>query len=154
MAALTRAFLHRYMEAYTNANLTTWVDDFHQVVPKNRLADTLVVWCCGFIQLILWLAFLAPRHGSQTRRQRVHVPCCMLYVEPYIEFLSTVSPFPFLIPTSHPCSASFPLHFGLLDHRPGRVSPLSDLYSHFMLLVSRLVTVSPWQHGSCPSSFP
>ncbi|KAJ7895349.1 hypothetical protein B0H13DRAFT_2524139 [Mycena leptocephala] len=29
-----------YMEAYPNANLTTWVDDFHQVIPKNRLADT------------------------------------------------------------------------------------------------------------------
>jgi len=25
------------MEAYTNINLTTWVNDFKQKVPKNRL---------------------------------------------------------------------------------------------------------------------
>ncbi|KAJ7271298.1 glycoside hydrolase family 16 protein [Mycena haematopus] len=36
----TAGYINEYMEAYTNANLTTWVDDFHQVVPKNRLADT------------------------------------------------------------------------------------------------------------------
>ncbi|KAJ7874471.1 glycoside hydrolase family 16 protein [Mycena olivaceomarginata] len=36
----TVGYINQYMEAYTNANLTTWVDDFHQVVPKNRLADT------------------------------------------------------------------------------------------------------------------
>ena len=27
--------LHRYLEAYTNPNLTTWVDDFGQTFPKN-----------------------------------------------------------------------------------------------------------------------
>ena len=26
----------RYMEAYTNPNLTTWVDDFKQEWPKNK----------------------------------------------------------------------------------------------------------------------
>ncbi|KAJ6495846.1 glycoside hydrolase family 16 protein [Mycena vulgaris] len=36
----TADYINEYMEAYTNANLTTWVDDFHQVIPKNRLADT------------------------------------------------------------------------------------------------------------------
>ncbi|KAJ7503563.1 glycoside hydrolase family 16 protein [Mycena galericulata] len=39
-AAYPTADYFMYMEAYTNANLTTWVDDFHQVIPKNRLADT------------------------------------------------------------------------------------------------------------------
>ena len=29
----------RYIEAYTNPNLTTWVDDYKQVIPKNRLVD-------------------------------------------------------------------------------------------------------------------
>jgi transposase len=27
--------LHRYIDAYTNPNLTTWVDDFKQPFPKN-----------------------------------------------------------------------------------------------------------------------
>ncbi|KAJ7511127.1 glycoside hydrolase family 16 protein [Mycena galericulata] len=36
----TANYINEYMEAYTNPNLTTWVDDFHQVIPKNRLADT------------------------------------------------------------------------------------------------------------------
>ncbi|KAJ7920120.1 beta-glucan synthesis-associated [Mycena leptocephala] len=36
----TAGYINQYMEAYTNPNLTTWVDDFHQVIPKNRLADT------------------------------------------------------------------------------------------------------------------
>jgi hypothetical protein len=27
---------HRYLEAYTNPNLTTWVDDFKQIWPKNQ----------------------------------------------------------------------------------------------------------------------
>ncbi|KAF7337424.1 GH16 domain-containing protein [Mycena sanguinolenta] len=36
----TADYINEYMEAYTNPNLTTWVDDFHQVIPKNRLADT------------------------------------------------------------------------------------------------------------------
>ncbi|KAJ7611992.1 glycoside hydrolase family 16 protein [Mycena polygramma] len=36
----TAEYINQYMEAYTNANLTTWVDDFKQVIPKNRLADT------------------------------------------------------------------------------------------------------------------
>ncbi|KAF8181436.1 beta-glucan synthesis-associated protein-domain-containing protein [Mycena galopus ATCC 62051] len=36
----TAEYINQYMQAYTDANLTTWVDDFHQVIPKNRLADT------------------------------------------------------------------------------------------------------------------
>ncbi|KAJ7753458.1 glycoside hydrolase family 16 protein [Mycena metata] len=36
----TADYINQYQEAYTNPNLTTWVDDFHQVIPKNRLADT------------------------------------------------------------------------------------------------------------------
>ncbi|KAL0566865.1 hypothetical protein V5O48_015130 [Marasmius crinis-equi] len=31
----TKAYIDRHMEAYTNANLTTWVDDFKQKMPKN-----------------------------------------------------------------------------------------------------------------------
>lgn len=30
----------RYLEAYTNPNLTTWVNDFKQTNPKNSLIDT------------------------------------------------------------------------------------------------------------------
>ncbi|KAG6868438.1 hypothetical protein C0993_002757 [Termitomyces sp. T159_Od127] len=33
----TAAYINTYMEAYTNANLTTWRDDFHQEWPKNKL---------------------------------------------------------------------------------------------------------------------
>ncbi|KAG5724708.1 Beta-glucan synthesis-associated protein KRE6 [Termitomyces sp. T112] len=33
----TAAYINAYMEAYTNANLTTWRDDFHQEWPKNKL---------------------------------------------------------------------------------------------------------------------
>lgn len=33
----TAAYINQYSEAYTNANLTTWKDDFKQKVPKNRL---------------------------------------------------------------------------------------------------------------------
>ncbi|KAJ7207426.1 beta-glucan synthesis-associated protein KRE6 [Mycena pura] len=36
----TADYINQYIEAYTDANLTTWVDDFRQVIPKNRLADT------------------------------------------------------------------------------------------------------------------
>ncbi|KAJ7155157.1 glycoside hydrolase family 16 protein [Mycena filopes] len=36
----TQAYISDYLEAYTNANLTTWVDDFKQTIPKNRLLDT------------------------------------------------------------------------------------------------------------------
>ncbi|RDX50993.1 beta-glucan synthesis-associated protein [Lentinus brumalis] len=32
----TAAYINEYIEAYTNPNLTTWVDDFKQTVPKNR----------------------------------------------------------------------------------------------------------------------
>ncbi|KAH8099415.1 beta-glucan synthesis-associated [Cristinia sonorae] len=32
----TQAYINRYIEAYTNPNLTTWVDDYKQVVPKNK----------------------------------------------------------------------------------------------------------------------
>lgn len=30
----------RYIDAYTNPNLTTWVDDYKQRLPKNKLIDT------------------------------------------------------------------------------------------------------------------
>jgi hypothetical protein len=29
----------RYIEAYTNPLLTTWVDDYRQAIPKNKLVD-------------------------------------------------------------------------------------------------------------------
>ncbi|CAE7159212.1 unnamed protein product [Rhizoctonia solani] len=32
-------YINRYIEAYTNPNLTTWVDDYKQNMPKNRLVD-------------------------------------------------------------------------------------------------------------------
>lgn len=32
----TQSYINQYMEAYTNYNLTTWVDDFKQTFPKNR----------------------------------------------------------------------------------------------------------------------
>ncbi|CAE7227715.1 unnamed protein product [Rhizoctonia solani] len=35
----TADYINTYIEAYTNANLTTWVDDYGQVFPKNRLVD-------------------------------------------------------------------------------------------------------------------
>ncbi|KAJ6466948.1 beta-glucan synthesis-associated [Mycena sanguinolenta] len=31
----TSAYINTYLEAYTNPNLTTWVDDFNQTIPKN-----------------------------------------------------------------------------------------------------------------------
>jgi beta-glucan synthesis-associated protein KRE6 len=31
----TSAYIEQYAEAYNNPNLTTWVDDFGQTVPKN-----------------------------------------------------------------------------------------------------------------------
>jgi len=31
----TQAYINQYIEAYTNPNLTTWVDDFKQTFPKN-----------------------------------------------------------------------------------------------------------------------
>uniref|UniRef100_A0A8H8CRD2 GH16 domain-containing protein n=1 Tax=Psilocybe cubensis TaxID=181762 RepID=A0A8H8CRD2_PSICU len=31
----TAAYINEYIEAYTNPNLTTWVDDYKQTVPKN-----------------------------------------------------------------------------------------------------------------------
>lgn len=31
----TEAYINEYIEAYTNPNLTTWVDDFKQPFPKN-----------------------------------------------------------------------------------------------------------------------
>ncbi|KAJ7900180.1 beta-glucan synthesis-associated protein [Mycena olivaceomarginata] len=33
----TQAYINEYIEAYTNANLTTWRDDFKQPFPKNKL---------------------------------------------------------------------------------------------------------------------
>ncbi|KAJ7935919.1 glycoside hydrolase family 16 protein [Mycena leptocephala] len=35
----TSAYIDTYMDAYTNPLLTTWVDDYHQPVPKNKLVD-------------------------------------------------------------------------------------------------------------------
>ncbi|KAH9837168.1 beta-glucan synthesis-associated [Rhodofomes roseus] len=35
----TAAYIETYLPAYTNPNLTTWVDDFGQVIPKNSLID-------------------------------------------------------------------------------------------------------------------
>ncbi|TFK99149.1 glycoside hydrolase family 16 protein [Pterulicium gracile] len=35
----TADYINTYFEAYNNPNLTTWVDDFGQSVPKNRLID-------------------------------------------------------------------------------------------------------------------
>ncbi|KAI0271413.1 beta-glucan synthesis-associated [Gloeopeniophorella convolvens] len=32
----TSDYINQYIEAYTNPNLTTWVDDFKQTVPKNK----------------------------------------------------------------------------------------------------------------------
>jgi beta-glucan synthesis-associated protein KRE6 len=32
----TADYIKTYSEAYSNPNLTTWVDDYHQVVPKNK----------------------------------------------------------------------------------------------------------------------
>ncbi|THU80069.1 beta-glucan synthesis-associated [Dendrothele bispora CBS 962.96] len=36
----TAAYIEEYIEAYTNPNLTTWVDDYKQSNPKNSLIDT------------------------------------------------------------------------------------------------------------------
>lgn len=33
----TKAYIDEYLEAYTNPNLTTWVDDYKQAWPKNSL---------------------------------------------------------------------------------------------------------------------
>ena len=30
----TQAYIERYIDAYNNPNLTTWVDDYHQTIPK------------------------------------------------------------------------------------------------------------------------
>jgi len=35
----TQAYINTYIEAYTNPNLTTWVDDFGQTVPKNSFLN-------------------------------------------------------------------------------------------------------------------
>ncbi|QRW07225.1 glycoside hydrolase family 16 protein [Ceratobasidium sp. AG-Ba] len=35
----TEEYINTYIEAYTNPNLTTWVDDYKQVIPKNRLVN-------------------------------------------------------------------------------------------------------------------
>ncbi|KAH6913815.1 glycoside hydrolase family 16 protein [Coprinopsis sp. MPI-PUGE-AT-0042] len=35
----TKAYIDQHIEAYTNPNLTTWVDDYHQPWPKNSLVD-------------------------------------------------------------------------------------------------------------------
>ncbi|KAK7462914.1 hypothetical protein VKT23_007494 [Stygiomarasmius scandens] len=36
----TAAYIAEYNEAYTNPNLTTWVDDYKQTIPKNNLTDS------------------------------------------------------------------------------------------------------------------
>ena len=33
---MANADVFRYIEAYTNPNLTTWVDDYKQSIPKNK----------------------------------------------------------------------------------------------------------------------
>jgi beta-glucan synthesis-associated protein KRE6 len=33
----TMDYIQRHLEAYTNANLTTWEDDYEQAFPRNRL---------------------------------------------------------------------------------------------------------------------
>ncbi|KAG6874469.1 hypothetical protein C0995_010379 [Termitomyces sp. Mi166 len=38
----TADYINTYIEAYTNPNLTTWVDDYKQPFPKNSLIDHLV----------------------------------------------------------------------------------------------------------------
>jgi len=30
----TQDYINQYSDAYTNPNLTTWVDDYHQTVPR------------------------------------------------------------------------------------------------------------------------
>ncbi|KAF9527795.1 glycoside hydrolase family 16 protein [Crepidotus variabilis] len=35
----TSAYIDKYIEAYTNPNLTTWVNDYNQPWPKNKLVD-------------------------------------------------------------------------------------------------------------------
>ncbi|KAJ7186059.1 beta-glucan synthesis-associated protein [Mycena filopes] len=35
----TKAYIEAYSEAYTNPLLTTWVDDYKQAIPKNKLTD-------------------------------------------------------------------------------------------------------------------
>ncbi|KAK0188685.1 glycoside hydrolase family 16 protein [Armillaria mellea] len=35
----TAAYIETYSEAYNNPNLTTWVDDYGQTIPKNSLVD-------------------------------------------------------------------------------------------------------------------
>ncbi|KAF8920503.1 beta-glucan synthesis-associated protein [Mucidula mucida] len=35
----TQDYINTYIEAYTNPNLTTWRDDYHQTFPKNSLVD-------------------------------------------------------------------------------------------------------------------
>ncbi|KAG9122163.1 hypothetical protein FRC07_001588 [Ceratobasidium sp. 392] len=35
----TADYINTFIEAYTNPNMTTWVDDYGQVIPKNRLVD-------------------------------------------------------------------------------------------------------------------
>ena len=32
----TAKYIEKHIEAYTNPNLTTWVDDYHQPWPKNK----------------------------------------------------------------------------------------------------------------------
>ncbi|KAG9090754.1 hypothetical protein FRC07_012024 [Ceratobasidium sp. 392] len=35
----TAEYINTYIEAYTNPNLTTWVNDYKQRIPKNKLVD-------------------------------------------------------------------------------------------------------------------
>ncbi|KAK7052326.1 beta-glucan synthesis-associated protein [Favolaschia claudopus] len=35
----TAAYIDAYLEAYSNPNLTTWVDDYKQKIPRNKLVD-------------------------------------------------------------------------------------------------------------------
>jgi beta-glucanase (GH16 family) len=35
----TQAYINKYIEAYTNPNLTTWVDDYKQPIPRSQLVN-------------------------------------------------------------------------------------------------------------------
>ena len=39
MSNLYLPYSLRYLEAYNNPNITTWVDGFGQPLPKNKLID-------------------------------------------------------------------------------------------------------------------
>ena len=38
----TASYIEKFSEAYNNPNLTTWVDDYGQTMPKNRCVLVLL----------------------------------------------------------------------------------------------------------------